>query len=39
VLAISLLCACTMIFVVPRREVMVSETLIGQAEEEESGMM
>ncbi len=39
VLAISLLCACTMIFVVPRREIMVSETLIGQAEEEESGMM
>src|SRR5215218_6408152 len=39
VLAISLLCACTMIFVVPRREVMVSETLIEQAEEEESGMM
>src|SRR5438105_7164064 len=39
VLAISLLCACTMIFVVPRREVVVSETLIGQAEEEESGMM
>jgi DHA1 family bicyclomycin/chloramphenicol resistance-like MFS transporter len=39
VLAISLLCACTMIFVVPRRELMVSETLIGQAEEEESGMM
>jgi DHA1 family bicyclomycin/chloramphenicol resistance-like MFS transporter len=39
VLAISLLCACTMIFLVPRREVVVSETLIEQAEEEESGMM
>ncbi|OKO74031.1 major facilitator transporter [Bradyrhizobium sp. NAS80.1] len=39
VLAISLLCACMMIFVVPRREVVVSETLIEQAEEEESGMM
>ncbi|MDA9440566.1 major facilitator transporter [Bradyrhizobium sp. CCBAU 51745] len=39
VLAISLLCACMMIFVVPRREVMVSEELIEQAEEEESGMM
>ncbi|MBR1131626.1 multidrug effflux MFS transporter [Bradyrhizobium iriomotense] len=39
VLAISLLCACTMIFVVPRREVVVSEALIEQAEEEEAGMM
>jgi DHA1 family bicyclomycin/chloramphenicol resistance-like MFS transporter len=39
VLAISLLCACTMIFIVPRREVVVSETLIEQAEEEETGMM
>ncbi|MDA9389561.1 major facilitator transporter [Bradyrhizobium sp. CCBAU 45394] len=39
VLAISLLCACMMIFVVPRREVVVSDTLIEQAEEEESGMM
>ncbi|GGI19033.1 multidrug effflux MFS transporter [Bradyrhizobium guangdongense] len=39
VLAISLLCACTMIFVVPRGEIMVSEALIEQAEEEETGMM
>ncbi|MBR0784194.1 multidrug effflux MFS transporter [Bradyrhizobium iriomotense] len=39
ILAISLLCACTMIFVVPRREVVVSEELIEQAEEEETGMM
>lgn len=39
VLAISLLCACMMIFVVPRRELVVSEMLIEQAEEEESGMM
>src|SRR5690349_7191021 len=39
VLAISLLCACVMIFVVPRREMVVSEALIGQAEEDESGMM
>lgn len=39
VLAVSLLCACMMIFVVPRRELVVSETLIEQAEEEESGMM
>lgn len=36
---ISLVCAATMIFVVPRREVVVSETLIEQAEEEESGML
>lgn len=34
VLAISLLCACMMIFVVPRRELVVSEQLIEQAEEE-----
>ena len=39
VLAISLLCACTMTFVVPRRDVLVSEELIEQAEEEETGMM
>lgn len=39
VLAVSLLCACMMIFVVPRRDLVVSETLIEQAEEEESGMM
>jgi DHA1 family bicyclomycin/chloramphenicol resistance-like MFS transporter len=39
ILAISLLCASTMIFVVPRRAVVVSEQLIEQAEEDESGMM
>lgn len=39
ILAISLVCASMMIFVVPRREVVVSETLIEQAEEEESGML
>jgi DHA1 family bicyclomycin/chloramphenicol resistance-like MFS transporter len=39
ILAISLLCASMMIFVVPRREMVVSEELIEQAEEEESGMM
>lgn len=39
ILGISLLCASMMIFVVPRREVVVSEALIEQAEEEESGMM
>jgi DHA1 family bicyclomycin/chloramphenicol resistance-like MFS transporter len=37
--ATSLLCASTMIFVVPRREVVVDEKLIEQAEEEESGML
>src|SRR6516165_2648633 len=39
ILGISLLCASTMIFVVPRREVVVDEKLIEQAEEEESGML
>jgi MFS transporter, DHA1 family, multidrug resistance protein len=36
---ISLACASTMLFVVPRRKVIVSEALIEQAEEEESGML
>jgi DHA1 family bicyclomycin/chloramphenicol resistance-like MFS transporter len=36
---LSLACASTMIFLVPRREVVVSEQLIEQAEEEESGML
>jgi DHA1 family bicyclomycin/chloramphenicol resistance-like MFS transporter len=39
VFAISILCAASMIFVVPRRDVVVSEEMIEQAEEEESGMM
>jgi DHA1 family bicyclomycin/chloramphenicol resistance-like MFS transporter len=39
ILAISLICASTMIFVVPRRQVVVDEKLIEQAEEEESGML
>ncbi|HEX2366446.1 MAG TPA: multidrug effflux MFS transporter [Bradyrhizobium sp.] len=39
ILAISLLCASTMIFLVPRREVLVSEAMIEQAEEEEQGIM
>jgi DHA1 family bicyclomycin/chloramphenicol resistance-like MFS transporter len=39
IFAISIACACTMIFIVPRRDVVVSEELIEQAEEEESGMM
>jgi MFS transporter, DHA1 family, multidrug resistance protein len=39
IFAISILCASTMIFIVPRRTVVVSEALIEQAEEEESGML
>jgi DHA1 family bicyclomycin/chloramphenicol resistance-like MFS transporter len=39
IFAISILCASTMIFLVPRRQVIVSEELIEQAEEEESGML
>ena len=39
IVAISLLCASTMIFIVPRRKVVVSEELIEKAEEEESGML
>jgi DHA1 family bicyclomycin/chloramphenicol resistance-like MFS transporter len=39
IFAISIACACTMIFIVPRRAVVVSEELIEQAEEEEAGMM
>jgi DHA1 family bicyclomycin/chloramphenicol resistance-like MFS transporter len=39
IFVISIACASTMIFLVPRRTVMVSEELIEQAEEEESGML
>src|ERR1700716_4225255 len=39
IFAISILCVSTMIFIVPRRTVVVSEALIEQAEEEESGML
>jgi DHA1 family bicyclomycin/chloramphenicol resistance-like MFS transporter len=39
ILAISLFCAASMIFLVPRREVIVSEALMERAEEEESGMI
>jgi DHA1 family bicyclomycin/chloramphenicol resistance-like MFS transporter len=39
IFAISLLCASTMIFIVPRMTVVVSEELIEKAEEEESGML
>jgi MFS transporter, DHA1 family, multidrug resistance protein len=39
IFVISIACASSMIFLVPRRTVMVSEELIEQAEEEESGML
>jgi DHA1 family bicyclomycin/chloramphenicol resistance-like MFS transporter len=39
IFTLSVSCACTMIFLVPRREVVVSEELMEQAEEEESGML
>jgi DHA1 family bicyclomycin/chloramphenicol resistance-like MFS transporter len=39
IFVLSLLCASTMIFLVPRRNIVVSEALIEQAEEEEAGMM
>jgi DHA1 family bicyclomycin/chloramphenicol resistance-like MFS transporter len=39
IVVLSLACASTMIFLVPRRDVVVSEELIEQAEEEESGML
>jgi MFS transporter, DHA1 family, multidrug resistance protein len=39
IFALSLACASTMIFIVPRRTLMVSEELIEQAEEEETGML
>jgi DHA1 family bicyclomycin/chloramphenicol resistance-like MFS transporter len=39
IVILSAACASTMIFLVPRRDVMVSEELIEQAEEEESGML
>jgi DHA1 family bicyclomycin/chloramphenicol resistance-like MFS transporter len=39
IFVLSVLCASTMIFLVPRRTVVVSEELIEQAEEEEQGMM
>jgi MFS transporter, DHA1 family, multidrug resistance protein len=37
--ALSLACAATMFFLVPRRDVVVSEELIEKAEEEEAGML
>ena len=39
IFVISILCASTMIFIVPRRQVIVSEALMGKAEEEERGML
>jgi MFS transporter, DHA1 family, multidrug resistance protein len=39
IFVVSTACASTMIFLVPRRQTVVSEQLIEQAEEEESGMM
>jgi MFS transporter, DHA1 family, multidrug resistance protein len=39
IFAISIACASTMVFLVPRRHVVVSERLIEQAEEEESGVL
>jgi MFS transporter, DHA1 family, multidrug resistance protein len=39
IFAISIACASTMIFIVPRRKVVLSEELIEKAEEEEAGLM
>jgi len=39
IVVLSLGCASAMIFLVPRRDVMISEALIEQAEEEESGLL
>jgi DHA1 family bicyclomycin/chloramphenicol resistance-like MFS transporter len=39
IVILSAACASTMIFLVPRRDVVVSEELIEQAEEEESGLL
>src|ERR1700754_5017896 len=39
IVAVSIACAATMFFLVPRRGVVVSEELIEKAEEEETGMM
>jgi MFS transporter, DHA1 family, multidrug resistance protein len=39
IVVLSIACASTMIFLVPRRDVVVSEELLEQAEEEESGML
>ena len=39
IFALSIACACAMFFLVPRRDVVVSEDLIAKTEEEERGML
>jgi DHA1 family bicyclomycin/chloramphenicol resistance-like MFS transporter len=39
IVMLSIACASTMIFLIPRRTLVVSEELIEQAEEEESGLL
>jgi len=39
IVAVSLACAATMIFIVPRRDIVVTEAMIEEAEEDEAGMM
>jgi DHA1 family bicyclomycin/chloramphenicol resistance-like MFS transporter len=39
IVILSIACASTMIFLIPRRTLLVSEELIEQAEEEESGLL
>ena len=39
IVVLSIACASTMIFLIPRRDVVVSEALIEQAEDEESGIL
>ncbi|SHH88971.1 multidrug effflux MFS transporter [Bradyrhizobium erythrophlei] len=39
IVVLSIACASTMVFLIPRRNVVVSEQLIEQAEEEESGLL
>jgi DHA1 family bicyclomycin/chloramphenicol resistance-like MFS transporter len=39
IVVLSIACASTMVFLIPRRDMVVSEELFEQAEEEESGMM
>jgi DHA1 family bicyclomycin/chloramphenicol resistance-like MFS transporter len=39
IVVLSIACASTMVFLVPRRTVVVSEELIEQAEEEETGLL
>jgi MFS transporter, DHA1 family, multidrug resistance protein len=39
IVAVSMACVATMIFIVPRRNVVVTEEMIAQAEEDEAGMM